>query len=129
MISALRLTLAATALSLVAPFMAIAQGTAASDVARARAGGLVGERFDGYLGLPLAASPMLRHEVQAINIRRRSLYADLSARRGVTLQEVGMTAACQLLGTTGVGERYLLSDNVWRVRRPGEPAPVPEYCR
>jgi hypothetical protein len=47
----------------------------------------------------------------------------------VLLNEVGITAACQLLGTVSVGESYMLNDNVWRVRRPGEPAPVPDYCR
>ncbi len=115
------------ALAFAAP--GLAQAPAASAVAQARGAGLVGERFDGYLGIAVDADPALRHQVSAVNIRRRSLYADLSQRRGVTLQEVGITAACQLLGTVGVGERYMLSDNVWRLREPGEAAPVPSYCR
>jgi len=106
---------------------ASAQGT--GPVAEARAAGSVGERFDGYLGLAVEAPALLRHQVQSINIRRRALYSDLSARRGVALQEVGITAACQLLGTVGVGERYLLGDGVWRVRKAGEGAPVPDYCK
>ena len=112
-------------LALSAP--AVAQGS--GPVAEARAAGSVGERFDGYLGLAAEAPPSLRQQVQSINIRRRALYSDLSARRGVALQEVGITAACQLLGTVGVGERYLLGDGVWRVRRAGEAAPVPSYCK
>lgn len=105
----------------------MAQGN--GPMAEARAAGNVGERFDGYLGLAAEAPPSLRQQVRAINIRRRALYSDLSARRGVALQEVGITAACQLLGTVGVGERYLLSDGVWRMRKVGEGAPVPDYCR
>ncbi len=117
----------AVALALVAG-PAVAE-TPASAVARARAAGQIGERFDGFLGIAVDGGPLLRHQVQAINIRRRSLYSQFAASRGVTLQEVGITAACQLLGTVGVGERYVLSDNVWRVRGPGQGAPVPDYCR
>jgi uncharacterized protein YdbL (DUF1318 family) len=117
----------AAALALVAG-PAVAE-TPASAVARARAAGQVGERFDGYLGIAVDGGPLLRHQVQAINIRRRSLYSQFAASRGVTLQEVGITAACQLLGTVGVGERYALNDNVWRVRGAGQVAPVPDYCR
>lgn len=106
-----------------------AQAQAASAVAQARSAGIVGERYDGYLGLVVDRSPMLRHQVVGINIRRRALYADLAARRGVTLQEVGITAACQLLGTIGVGQRYILSGDVWRIRLAGQPAPIPDYCR
>ena len=121
-----RALLVVAAFALVAP--AVAE-TPASAVARARGAGQVGERFDGYLGLAVDGGPLLRQQVQAINIRRRSLYSQLASRRGVTLQEVGITAACQLLGTVGVGERYALTDNVWRVRRAGQGAPVPDYCR
>lgn len=106
---------------------ASAQGT--GPVAEGRAAGVVGERFDGYLGIAVEAPALLRNQVQSINIRRRALYSDLSARRGVALQEVGITAACQLLGTVGVGQRYMLSDGVWRTRKAGEGAPVPDYCR
>ncbi len=119
---------------LLAATIAMASGLAAAEtpvsaVAHARAAGQVGERFDGYLGIAVDGGPLLRHQVQAINIRRRSLYSQFAASRGVTLQEVGITAACQLFGTVGVGERYALTDNVWRVRGAGQGAPVPDYCR
>lgn len=106
-----------------------AQPNVSAAVAQARSHGLVGERFDGYLGLVGSDDPVLRHAVASINIRRRALYGELSDARGVTLQEVGLTAACQLLATVAVGERYLSSDNVWQARAPGQPAPVPAYCR
>ncbi len=96
---------------------------------RARAAGQVGERFDGYLGLVVDSGPLLRHQVQAINILRRSIYSQFATSRGVTLQEVGITAGCQLLGTVGVGESYALTDRAWRVRGAGQVAPVPGYCR
>ena len=122
-----RALIVAAAIGLIAG--SAAAETPASAVARAKVSGQVGERFDGYLGFAVDGGPLLRHQVQAINILRRSIYSQFAASHGVTLQEVGITAACQLLGTVGVGERYTLTDNVWRVRGRGQSAPVPDYCR
>lgn len=95
----------------------------------ARAAGQVGERFDGYLGYPQARpAPQARSQTEALNIRRRALYSDLAQRRGVSPQEIGITAGCTLLGRVAVGERYMLADGQWRVRSAGQPAPVPDYC-
>ena len=111
---------------------ALALATAASAQTAyfdARAAGQVGERFDGYLGYAAAVpSPAARTQTEVLNIRRRALYSDLAQRRGVSPQEVGITAGCTLLGRVAVGERYMLSDGQWRQRGPGQPAPVPDYC-
>jgi uncharacterized protein YdbL (DUF1318 family) len=95
----------------------------------ARAAGIVGERFDGYLGFVGSPTAVVRSQVASINIRRRSLYSNLAARRGVSPAEVGITAGCQLLARVGVGQTYLLSDGAWRRRMPGQRPPVPDYCR
>ena len=97
-------------------------------VDQARAQGMVGERFDGYMGVVRAGSPALRSAVGAINIQRRSLYSSLGASKGATPQEVGLTAGCQLLARVAVGQAYLLSDGSWRRRAAGAPPPVPAYC-
>ncbi len=95
----------------------------------AKAAGQVGERFDGYLGVASAASAVVRREVDAVNIRRRAHYSNLAAARGVSPQDVGITAGCLTLRSVEVGQAYLLGDNVWRRRGPRQPAPVPNYCR
>ena len=105
-----------------------AQG-GSSSLQQARAEGVVGERFDGYLGY--AREPEgngARVQAEAVNIRRRALYASFGARRGVSPQEVGITAGCTLLARVQVGESYMLSDGVWRRRGAGQAAPVPDYC-
>jgi uncharacterized protein YdbL (DUF1318 family) len=94
----------------------------------AKSAGQIGERFDGYLGYAAAPSRGLRVQVDAVNIRRRALYSNLAARRGVSPQEVGIAAGCQLLGRVALGEAYLHADNRWRRRAAGQPAPVPDYC-
>ncbi|GAA4008061.1 YdbL family protein [Sphingomonas humi] len=95
----------------------------------ARAAGQVGERYDGYLGYSQTPpGAQTRAQTEALNIRRRALYSDLAQRRGVSPQEVGITAGCTLLARVAVGERYMLSDGQWRVRLAGQPAPTPDYC-
>ena len=115
--------LATAALALAAPLAAQAGGVIA-----AQAAGLVGERYDGYLGMASGAPDGLRRQVAAVNIKRRALYASLASRRGVSPEEVGVTAACQLLARVGVGQSYMMSDNVWRRRLAGQGAPRPDYC-
>lgn len=118
------------ALALIAighPAAASAQAPA-SVIVPARAAGLIGERFDGYLGLVAVPGENLRKQVGAVNIKRRALYSDLARRRGVTAQEVGVSAACVLLGRVAVGEAYQLSEGPWRRRAANESAPRPTYC-
>jgi uncharacterized protein YdbL (DUF1318 family) len=94
----------------------------------ARAAGIIGERYDGYLGIAGAATPSLRSQVASINIQRRSIYSNLGASRRASPNQVGIAAGCQLLGRVGVGEAYLWADGQWRHRARGQPAPVPSYC-
>jgi len=98
-------------------------------VASARATGLIGERYDGYVGVAGAISAAVRSQVGQVNITRRSLYAQLAVRRGVTQQEVGITAGCSLLAATPVNGTYMLQDGQWRRRLSGQSAPQPDYCR
>ena len=120
--------LLAASLATVAP-IAAAHAQDADVIVEATSDGRVGERYDGYLGIVTSASPALRRQVAAINIRRRSLYSSLAASRGATPQEVGVAAACTLLGRVAVGGYYLFGTGVWQRRQVGQAAPRPEYCR
>ena len=111
---------------LTVPAAAPAQDSAA--ITQARRGGLIGERFDGYLGVVGPNVPAeLRRQVASINIRRRALYANLASKRGVSPQEVGITTACSLLRRISIGEYYLSGQGGWRRYTPGS-SPVPPYC-
>jgi uncharacterized protein len=115
-----------------AAFFALAAAASAQvspELQSALRAGIVGERFDGYMGLAAArSSRTIRNQVAAINIRRRSLYIDLGSRRNVTPEMAGVAVGCQLLARVGVGEAYMLNDGVWRRRAAGQPAPRPAYC-
>ena len=112
----------------VALMLIAAPGAAQDAVVAARAAGLIGERFDGYLGAVGPLPPALRSQVAGVNIKRRALYSGLAGRRGVSAQDVGIAAACTLLGRIAVNEAYLLSDERWRRRTTQESAPRPAYC-
>jgi uncharacterized protein YdbL (DUF1318 family) len=113
------------ALGLAVPTAAPAQDPAT--IIAAKRAVQIGERYDGYLGYVIAPSAGLRRQVDAVNIRRRTLYYSLAARKGVSPQEVGITAACSLLRRISVGEYYLQGQSGWQRYTPGRP-PVPSYC-
>lgn len=121
-----RLALAFSAALVACAVPASAQSS--PQMAAARQAGIVGERYDGYLGYSATASAEVRRQVGAVNIRRRSLYTGLAARRRATVQEVGIAAGCELLAALAVGEAYMLNDGVWRRREAGQAAPAPSYC-
>jgi hypothetical protein len=118
--------LAITASAALVPASAPAQ--TGEGLSAARRAGQVGERFDGYLGYAVSPPESVQRQVQAINIRRRSLYVGLAGRRGVTPEVAGIATGCELLARTQVGEAYMLRDGVWRNRQANQAAPRPDYC-
>lgn len=97
-------------------------------LADARRAGIVGERYDGYLGFASTPSQTVRKQASAVNIKRRALYVGLSNRRNVTLQVAAVAAGCELLGRVQPGEAYMLPDGVWRRRGPSDPPPDASHC-
>lgn len=116
-------------LALVSVTVAVpAVGQDPATIVAARRAGLIGERYDGYMGVVTANPPAeLQRQVGAINIRRRALYSSLAARRGVSPEEVGITTACSLLKRLNVGDYYLLAQGGWRRLAAGQTA-APSYC-
>lgn len=118
------------ALLFIAAAMLATPGSAqeSASVTQARGAGLIGERFDGYVGFVRTPGESLRRQVNAINIRRRALYSNLARQKGVSAQEVGITATCTLFARIPVGGYYLTSDRGWLRRGAGQAAPRPAYC-
>jgi uncharacterized protein YdbL (DUF1318 family) len=120
-----RVMIGGALLLLAMPASATAQEPVA--VAQARAAGQVGERYDGYIGVVGSIPDSVRRQVGTINIKRRSLYSSLASSKGVTTEEVGITAACSLLRRVDVGEAYNAGQG-WRRRGAGQGVALPAYC-
>ena len=116
--------IASVALMLSSP--ALAQADAAVEAARSR--GEVGEQADGYLGLRSGGGD-LKSRVDQINIKRRAIYTDLAAKRGVSVADVGAATACELFGSrVAPGEFYKDESGAWQQRQGSAPVKLPSYC-
>ncbi|HEX8645132.1 MAG TPA: YdbL family protein [Allosphingosinicella sp.] len=127
----MRLLHAAAALALACCAMAgLAAAATQRTASELRATGLVGEQYDGYLGLVGSAPPRIRADMDAVNIRRRSYYTALARQRRAQIEEVAAATACEILATrVAPGEYYLLPGEAWRRREGTAPVPRPAYCR
>ena len=97
-------------------------------VEAARGRGEVGEQADGYLGLRSGGGD-LKARVDQINIKRRAIYTDLAAKRGVTVADVGAATACELFASrVGPGEYYRDEGGTWQQRQGSAPVKLPAYC-
>lgn len=95
----------------------------------ARQAGVIGERYDGYMGIVGTPSAEVRRQVSAVNLRRRNLYISLASRRRVNPQVVGIATACELIAGLAPGQFYQLGDGVWRRRIAGQAMALPGYCK
>ena len=121
----LSIVIAAAAASLAVPAAASQSPTTIDGARRA---GVIGERYDGYMGFVGTPSAEVRRQVNAVNLRRRNLYIGLAARRSVDAQVVGIATACELIPSLSAGQFYMLADGVWRRRIAGQPVALPGYC-
>lgn len=98
-------------------------------VATAISQGVVGEKADGYLGIRGNASAEVRKEVDSINIKRRAVYTERAASRGVSVEAIAAATGCRTLSTrVQAGQAYQLAGGGWQVRGAGDPPPVPGDC-
>ncbi|QCI79214.1 DUF1318 domain-containing protein [Hankyongella ginsenosidimutans] len=122
----LRTTLIAALIAVTAP--ALAQ-TADPVIEAARNAGKVGEQADGYLGLVSGGDADLKARVDQINIKRKAVYTDLAAKRGVTINEVAAATACQLFrDRVGPGQAYRGENGQWTQRQGSAPVVMPSFC-
>lgn len=78
-----------------------------------RAGGQVGERFDGYLE---ARDGSAEGFVGQVNAKRRQEFERIANEQGISADEVGRVAAQKIIGGLPSGAWYLTSGGEWRQR-------------
>ncbi len=75
-----------------------------------RASGAVGEGFDGYAR---ARKPGAGAQVEAINSKRRSIYAKRAGEQGTTADQVGRVYSRQILSGAPPGTWFLQESGDW----------------
>lgn len=99
--------------SLLLAFMLPAVPAAADVLDDLRAGGAVGERFDGLLELRDANAKGAADKVREINAKRRQIYAKRAAQDGVPLEQVGAIYAQAIMERSPKGTWFLGSNGKW----------------
>jgi uncharacterized protein YdbL (DUF1318 family) len=88
---------------------------AAVTLDQAKTAGLLGERFDGYLGLVDTNAPAdVRALMETINAQRRTRYAEIAANRGVPVEAVGKLTAEKVINGAPAGTYFMGPDGRWR---------------
>lgn len=94
----------------------------------ARASGIVGEQADGYLGIRTNGGDV-KARVDQINIKRKAVYTDLAAKRGVTVADVGAATACEVFQSRVANNEYYRDANgTWHQRTGNAPVRLPAWC-
>ncbi len=79
-----------------------------------RASGVVGERFDGFAQVrDTGASQSARSVVNAVNQKRRQIYAKDAAQQGVPAGQVGRVYAKQIMQKAPKGTWFLGESERW----------------
>ncbi len=76
--------------------------------------GLLGERLDGYLGLPKpSVSPDVVSVMKDINNKRRDVYRKIAKKDGTTLQVVEALAGKKAIAKTPSGQFIMQPNGTW----------------
>ena len=85
-------------------------------VDQAKAEGVIGEQFDGYLGVVdgQAASADVQRWIAEINAKRRQVYTGIASENGQSIAVVGQLTAERLINSADPGSFYQDAEGVWR---------------
>ena len=86
---------------------------AAQDLDQLRAGGLVGERFDGYAE---AIDQSYLEFVRGVNGKRHQIYQQRAAEQSVPVDQVGRLYAKEIIQQSPSGTRLLKEDGTWATK-------------
>ncbi len=92
-----------------------AASAASAVVENAKNNCIVGEQADGYLGVVSgeSASAEVQREIRDINQQRKTVYANLAKRNGVTIEVTAALTAEKLMNQATSGQCVRLSSGEW----------------
>jgi uncharacterized protein YdbL (DUF1318 family) len=91
-----------------------AAGAWSASLDNAKAIGLIGERPDGYVAaVQPNPPPDIAALVQQVNNKRRAAYADIAAKEGVPVEQVGALTAEKIRAQAPTGDYFLTPNGTW----------------
>lgn len=86
----------------------------ASGLTAPKANGIIGERFDGYVGIVAQASPKVKALVKKVNLKRKARYQAIAKKRQQQLRKVELIAGESAIKKTLKGNYILLKGQGWK---------------
>lgn len=105
----------AAAVSLLAT-PAAAQDAVKATIDAAKAAGKVGERWDGYVGAVSTVDAATQAAIDAMNTRRKAVYAEGAAKTGATTEQAGIIFAEKLIAGLPAGMYYMPQGGGWKMK-------------
>jgi uncharacterized protein YdbL (DUF1318 family) len=97
-----------------AMLVSLATAAWAASLDEAKAAGLVGERPDGFVAaVQPNPPPDIAALVQQVNSGRRAAYADIAAKEGVPVEQVGALAAEKIRAQAAPGAYFMTPGGSW----------------
>ena len=99
---------------ILAMFVTVMTAAWAASLDEAKSAGLVGERPDGFVAaVQPSPPPDIAALVQQVNSGRRAAYADIAAREGVPVEQVGALAAEKIRAQAAPGAYFMTPGGSW----------------
>lgn len=93
-------------LTLAAPAFAL-------DLHEARAQGLLGEQWDGYVGIVASPTPQLERLAAGVNAKRKAHYQEIAQRNGTKVEAVAALAGKKLVEGAPSGQ-FVRTNGGWQ---------------
>ena len=86
----------------------------ASALTAPKSNGIIGERFDGYVGIIKDASPKIKALVKSVNQKRKAKYKEIAIKRQQSLKKVELIAGGSAIKKTAPGNFIFLEGKGWK---------------
>lgn len=85
----------------------------ASALTQPKKAGIIGERFDGYVGIVKNASAEIKQLVKGVNLKRKAKYQSIAKKQKLSLKKVELVAGQRAIQKTLKGNYVFLKGKGW----------------
>ena len=94
-------------------FAGFSNVASASELTEPKAKGIIGERYDGYLGIVKNAPADVKALVESVNAKRKEKYKEIAKKRQQPLNKVELIAGAAAIKKTKAGNFIMLEGEGW----------------